>query len=315
MPNKWVPAEVFVSHEGVTIYHTYIDDDMEAGRCDDRYGWDDHCYGDYQTFAIDDLPNPDGHDVDTEDGRKAVIREAIDIGILTQDGVANYRAEISVCGTCGKEFTEGEFDEKDLIGLAFSDDGLMSFVQYNNLRVANSGGVNLCRKCVNQIAENRTRTQDGVAQCDDTDHHVTVRFPAEAWVLLRQTLEKDAESSAFDRSLREEIRQALDQAEPMPSVGRLLDAVRDVLEWGEQTGGWEAPCWARLQQAVLDTSSEERRSGTAHQTLRRIFDILHLDAGPKGDFYNPEKNWDADTLDAIAEIVRPTFSNLLAISV
>ena len=169
MPNKWVPAEVFVSHEGVTIYYTYYDETMEEGRRDDRYGYDEYCHADINTFDIADLPNPDRHDVDSEDGRKAIIREAIDIGILTQDGVASYRAEISVCGTCGKEFTEGEFDEKDLIGLAFSDDGSMSFVRYNNLRVANSGGVNLCRKCVNQIAENRDQTRDGVGRSGEAE--------------------------------------------------------------------------------------------------------------------------------------------------
>lgn len=30
----------------------------------------------------------------------------------------------------------------------------------------------------------------------------------------------------------------------------LENAVRDVLEWAEQMGGWEAPCWDRLKRAL-----------------------------------------------------------------
>ena len=41
--------------------------------------------------------------------------------------------------------------------------------------------------------------------------------------------------------------------------------------------------------------------------LRHIYDILYLDLNKDGDFYNEEKTWDADTTDAIAEVVRPFF--------
>jgi len=87
MPNRWVPAEEFVDHTCVVIYHVYVDDDMEVGRHDYRYGWTKSCSEDMQSFDIRDLPNPNGHDVDTDDGRMAIIRDAIDAGVLTQDGV------------------------------------------------------------------------------------------------------------------------------------------------------------------------------------------------------------------------------------
>jgi formylmethanofuran dehydrogenase subunit E len=30
----------------------------------------------------------------------------------------------------------------------------------------------------------------------------------------------------------------------------LLEAAKEVLEWAAMMGGWEAPCWGRLQKAV-----------------------------------------------------------------
>jgi len=41
--------------------------------------------------------------------------------------------------------------------------------------------------------------------------------------------------------------------------------------------------------------------------LRRIYDVLYLDLNRNREFYNEEKAWDADTITAIAEIVRPFF--------
>jgi hypothetical protein len=37
--------------------------------------------------------------------------------------------------------------------------------------------------------------------------------------------------------------------------------------------------------------------------VRRIHDLLYLDMKNGREFYNPEKNWDADVLDRVAEIV------------
>ena len=41
--------------------------------------------------------------------------------------------------------------------------------------------------------------------------------------------------------------------------------------------------------------------------LRHIYDLLYLDLNKDGEFYNAEKARDADTLTAIADIVRPLF--------
>ena len=45
----------------------------------------------------------------------------------------------------------------------------------------------------------------------------------------------------------------------------------------------------------------------AQEALRRIHDALYLDLNEHGPFYNPDKSWSPDTLDAIAEVVRPLF--------
>ena len=41
--------------------------------------------------------------------------------------------------------------------------------------------------------------------------------------------------------------------------------------------------------------------------LRRIYDVLYLDMNERGDFYNENKDWSPDTLDAIADVVRSFF--------
>lgn len=56
---------------------------------------------------------------------------------------------------------------------------------------------------------------------------------------------------------------------------------------------------------------EEVAPQKAEENLRAVFDILYLDLEAEGEFYNPDKVWDADTLDAIEEIVRPHFEHLL----
>jgi len=46
-----------------------------------------------------------------------------------------------------------------------------------------------------------------------------------------------------------------------------------------------------------------RVSDCAFEALRRIHDLLYLDAGEDGESYNPEKEWKVDLLEMIAEIV------------
>lgn len=56
-----------------------------------------------------------------------------------------------------------------------------------------------------------------------------------------------------------------------------------------------------LQQRVSDLAA----------AIRRIHDLLYLDIEGRREFHNPDKSWDADTLEAIAAVVaehipRPT---------
>ena len=87
MPTKWVPAETLLIHRGVVIYRVYRHDDIEQGCRDYHYGWHQDCSEIEDSFDVRNLSNPNGHDVNTEDGQAAIIRDAIDAGVLTQDGV------------------------------------------------------------------------------------------------------------------------------------------------------------------------------------------------------------------------------------
>ena len=51
---------------------------------------------------------------------------------------------------------------------------------------------------------------------------------------------------------------------------------------------------------------KNRRAATAmsiRPAIRRIHDLLYLDMKNGREFYNPEKTWDPDVLDSVAEIV------------
>ena len=56
---------------------------------------------------------------------------------------------------------------------------------------------------------------------------VTIRLSQDAWEKLRETLELDAKSSAFDPELRKEIREALDQVEYVTDSPSLGQATQD----------------------------------------------------------------------------------------
>lgn len=91
MPYKtiWVEPEVFLEHNGVTVYHTYKDDDIEEGA---------RCYwftlqelgGEYEgAFDVRDLDtdkllanHPTHNSGPGGDARRAVLRNAIDKGLL-----------------------------------------------------------------------------------------------------------------------------------------------------------------------------------------------------------------------------------------
>lgn len=89
MPWKktWVEPEVFLSYKGVTIYHVYDDDEMDDKPKEWTFGYRKECSYD-GTFAFDfeSLPGFTG-DEDKDEELQAVMRKAIDDGILTQDGL------------------------------------------------------------------------------------------------------------------------------------------------------------------------------------------------------------------------------------
>ena len=47
----------------------------------------------------------------------------------------------------------------------------------------------------------------------------------------------------------------------------------------------------------------QAKAKSIHPVIRRIHDLLYLDMKGKKHFYSPDKAWDADTLDRIAEVV------------
>ena len=157
------------------------------------------------------------------------------------------------------------------------------------------------------VREEEADSQKFPIQMEGPGERAIIRLPREAWQKLRETLELDARSSAFDPELRKEIREALDQVEHVTDSPSLVQAAQDVLEWAAQMGGWEAPCWEGLRRAVREAAAQSESPDSAESALRHIYDLLYLDIGPTGDFYNPDKVWDPDTLDAIAQVVRERF--------
>jgi len=158
------------------------------------------------------------------------------------------------------------------------------------------------------------------------ENMITMSIPEPAWNTLFGTLGLDMDSGHVDPELRAEIREAMERIEFLPDPKELLAAARDVLAYGEERPA-DLPatdCWRRLRDVVREAAGQvpmpEEEAEPEAKTedlyddstkkvtaLRQVFDLLYLDMGPKGDFYNPDKAWDADTLDRIADVVRPLF--------
>ncbi len=157
------------------------------------------------------------------------------------------------------------------------------------------------------VREKKDDSQESRVQVEEPGERVTIRLPQETWNTLWESLEIDARSTAVAPELRRELREALDQVEYVSDAPSLAQAAQDVLEWAAQMGGWEAPCWERLRRAVREAATQGESPDSAEAALRHIYDLLYRDIGPTGDFYNPDKVWDADTLDAIARVARERF--------
>ena len=155
------------------------------------------------------------------------------------------------------------------------------------------------------VREKKDDSQEVPVQMEEPGEKVTIRLPQEAWNTLWESLEIDARSTAVAPELRRELREALDQVEHVTDSPSLVQAAQDVLEWVAQMGGWEASCWEKLRLALRRTASAQATD--AQEALRHIYDLLYLDIGPTGDFYNPDKPWDADTIDAVARVAREQF--------
>lgn len=89
MAMEWVPNELALKYQGVSIYHIYKNDDNNQGTREYWFGLDE--YGsDYGTdeeeehivFDVRELPSYDSS-LDIEDN----LRKAIDNGEITQDYV------------------------------------------------------------------------------------------------------------------------------------------------------------------------------------------------------------------------------------
>jgi hypothetical protein len=151
------------------------------------------------------------------------------------------------------------------------------------------------------VGEADTEGDPGLgAPAPEAGSHLTLRAPRAAWARLRETLEADARSSAFDPELRREIREALDQVEEVERVAAppsLVQAARDVLEWVEHMGGWEAPCWERLRRAVSEAAAPDvsRDAAQVRAERYRLLDVCGNVLETWWDRHYPEDVFDGSS--------------------
>ncbi len=91
MPYAWIEPEIFMEHDGVTIYHIYKDDYLDGVARAYWYGTRPSCSddgsGDGGEFDVRDLPAVEGASAEDDEGRAVIIRAAIERGVLTEDGL------------------------------------------------------------------------------------------------------------------------------------------------------------------------------------------------------------------------------------
>ncbi|MHC4504176.1 MAG: hypothetical protein ACYTFI_12785 [Planctomycetota bacterium] len=128
--------------------------------------------------------------------------------------------------------------------------------------------------------EKEDDSQESRVQVEEPGERVTIRLPQEAWNTLWESLEIDARSTAVAPELRRELREALDQVEHVTASPPLVQAAKDVLEWAAQMGGWEAPCWERLRQAVREAAAQGESPGSAEAVPGRSI-VTATDTAPE----------------------------------
>ena len=77
--SEWAPAELALEHNGVCVYHTYKNDDIDQGP---KLYWFvlDRSEGEEDAFDVRDLELPEDFDVDSDVYH--ALRTAIDLGLL-----------------------------------------------------------------------------------------------------------------------------------------------------------------------------------------------------------------------------------------
>lgn len=93
MPYEWVPPEMLLVHNDVAIYHCYDDGyqsfywyTINEDDCDID---SPHCSEQSSMFDVRDLPKAPGLSADRHDDHPPIIRNAIDIGAITPEGIRN----------------------------------------------------------------------------------------------------------------------------------------------------------------------------------------------------------------------------------
>ena len=90
MPMTWTEPELYLEHGGVTVHRIYRDDCIDSGCLVYWYGWSVRSTPDDKCFDVRDLPNPNSFGMSSDTGCRAVMRLAIDNGILTDNGINEH---------------------------------------------------------------------------------------------------------------------------------------------------------------------------------------------------------------------------------
>jgi hypothetical protein len=99
MPYKqtWIAADMFTRHNGVGVYHTYKNDDIENGAntywfVTDPYATIDDAFDVRELIGGDTINQHYGLvDIDTI---KSVLTASIEMGILTTDGIKETESKV-----------------------------------------------------------------------------------------------------------------------------------------------------------------------------------------------------------------------------